>query len=74
MGATLLPSAPVLDELQRGTLRAQRIDQPSISRTVVLCYSRNIPLTNAATAISRLVRQVSETLCVDGLWPGATPI
>jgi LysR family nitrogen assimilation transcriptional regulator len=74
MGATLLPSAPVLDELQRGTLRAQRIDQPSISRTVVLCYSRNIPLTNAATAISRLVRQVSEKLCVDGLWPGATPI
>ncbi|MYN26999.1 LysR substrate-binding domain-containing protein [Duganella levis] len=74
MGATLLPSAPVLDELQRGTLRAQRIDQPSISRTVVLCYSRNIPLTNAATAISRLVRQVSERLCVDGLWPGATPI
>jgi LysR family nitrogen assimilation transcriptional regulator len=74
MGATLLPSAPVLDELQRGTLRAQRIDQPSISRTVVLCYSRNIPLTNAATAISRLVRQVSERLCVDGLWPGAAPI
>ncbi|MYN38201.1 LysR family transcriptional regulator [Duganella sp. FT109W] len=74
MGATLLPSAPVLDELQRGTLRAQRIDQPSISRTVVLCYSRNIPLTNAATAISRLVRQVSEKLCVEGLWPGATPL
>ncbi len=74
MGATLLPSAPVLDELQRGTLRAQRIYQPSISRTVVLCHSRNIPLTNAAAAISRLVRQVSEQLCADGLWPGALPI
>jgi LysR family nitrogen assimilation transcriptional regulator len=74
MGATILPSAPVLDELQRGALRAQRIHSPSISRTVVLCGSRNIPLTNAAAAISRLVRQVSDQLCADGTWPGATPI
>jgi LysR family nitrogen assimilation transcriptional regulator len=74
MGATILPSAPVLDELQRGTLRAQRIHSPAISRTVVLCGSRNIPLTNAAAAISRLVRQVSDRLCADGSWPGATPI
>jgi LysR family nitrogen assimilation transcriptional regulator len=74
MGATILPSAPVLDELQRGTLRAQRIHSPSISRTVVLCGSRNIPLTNAAAAISRLVRQVSDQLCADGSWAGATPI
>jgi LysR family nitrogen assimilation transcriptional regulator len=39
-----------------------------------LCHSRNIPLTNAAAVISRLVRQVSEQLCADGLWQGATPI
>lgn len=74
MGATILPSAPVLDELHRGTLRAQRIHKPPISRTVVLCSSRNIPPTNAAAAISKLVRQVSDQLCADGLWPGATPL
>lgn len=74
MGATILPSAPVLDELHRGTLRAQRIRSPSISRTVVLCSSRNIPLTNAAAAISRLVRQVSARLCAEGVWPGASPL
>lgn len=74
MGATILPSAPLLDELQRGTLRALRIHNPSISRTVVLCGSRNIPLTNAAAAISRLVRQVSDELCAEGVWPGATPL
>lgn len=74
MGATILPSAPVLDELQRGTLRAQRISEPSISRTVVLCYSRNIPLTNAANAVSRLVRQVALQLCADHVWPGATAL
>ena len=74
MGATLLPSAPVLDELQRGAMRAHPIRQPAISRTVVLCASKNIPLTNAAGAIGRLVRDVSEQLCAGGKWPGATPI
>ena len=74
MGATLLPAAPVLDELQRGTMRAHQIRQPAISRTVVLCASKNIPLTNAATAISRLVQQVSVQLCQSNAWPGATPL
>jgi LysR family nitrogen assimilation transcriptional regulator len=74
MGATILPSAPVLDELERGTLRAQPIHSPAISRTVVLCASKNIPLTNAAAAVSRLVQQVSAQLCTGGTWPGAKAI
>jgi LysR family nitrogen assimilation transcriptional regulator len=74
MGATILPSAPVLDELERGTMRAHRIHSPAISRTAVLCASRNIPLTNAAAAVSRLVQQVSLELCADHIWPGATAI
>jgi LysR family nitrogen assimilation transcriptional regulator len=74
MGATLLPSAPVLDELQRGTMRAHDVRAPAISRTVVLCASKNIPLTNAASAISRLVRQVSAELCAGAKWPGATAL
>jgi LysR family nitrogen assimilation transcriptional regulator len=74
MGATILPSAPVLDELERGTLRAQPIHSPAISRTVVLCASKNIPLTNAAAAVSRLVQQVSAQLCTGGTWPGAEAI
>ncbi|MYN18719.1 LysR family transcriptional regulator [Rugamonas sp. FT107W] len=71
MGATILPSAPVLDELERGAMRAHRIHSPSISRTVVLCASKNIPLTNAAAAVSRLVQQVSAQLSTSGAWPGA---
>lgn len=74
MGATILPTAPVLDELHRGSLRAQPIHSPSITRTVVLCSSRNIPPTNAAAAISKLVRQVSHRLCAEGAWPGATTL
>ncbi|MES2350305.1 MAG: LysR substrate-binding domain-containing protein [Pseudomonadota bacterium] len=74
MGATILPSAPVLDELERGAMRAHRILSPSISRTVVLCASKNIPLTNAAAAVSRLVQHVSRQLCAGNTWPGATVI
>ncbi|MBD8533255.1 MULTISPECIES: LysR substrate-binding domain-containing protein [unclassified Massilia] len=71
MGATLLPLAPLRAEIDSGILAAIPIENPPIRRSVTLCASRNIPLTNAAAAISRLVRQVTEMLCTDGSWPGA---
>ncbi len=74
MGATLLPVAPLLAEVERGAMRALPIFDPAIARTVVLCNSRNIPLTNAATAVSRLVAQVAHDLCASGAWIGARPL
>lgn len=74
MGATLLPVAPVQAEVERGAMRALAIHDPAISRTVVLCTSRNIPLTNAAAAVSRLVSQVARALCDSGDWIGARPV
>jgi LysR family transcriptional regulator, nitrogen assimilation regulatory protein len=71
MGATLLPVAPVQAEVERGAMRALAIDSPAVARTVVLCTSRNIPLTNAAAAVSRLVVQVAHALCAGGNWIGA---
>lgn len=71
MGATLLPLAPLRAEIESGALVAVPVHSPPIRRRVTLCASRNIPLTNAATAISRLVRQVTEMLCANGQWPGA---
>ncbi|MGX4641089.1 LysR substrate-binding domain-containing protein [Massilia sp. SYSU DXS3249] len=71
MGATLLPLAPLRAEIEAGALVATPVHSPPISRRVTLCASRNIPPTNAATAISRLVRQVTEMLCTNGEWPGA---
>ena len=71
MGATILPAAPLLAEIERGTMRSHAIHSPALSRTVVLCASKNIPLTNAAAAVSRLVLQVSAQLCAGGGWPGA---
>ncbi|MEN3277737.1 MAG: LysR family transcriptional regulator, nitrogen assimilation regulatory protein [Massilia sp.] len=71
MGATLLPLAPLRAEIESGALVATPLDSPAIRRRVTLYAFRNIPLTNAATAISRLVRQVTEMLCTSEQWPGA---
>jgi LysR family transcriptional regulator, nitrogen assimilation regulatory protein len=74
MGATILPVAPVLAEVERGAMRALSIHDPAISRTVALCTSRNIPLTNASAAVSLLVVQVAHALCASGAWIGARPL
>jgi LysR family nitrogen assimilation transcriptional regulator len=71
MGATILPVAPLLADVAGGAMRAVPIDSPAISRSVILCASKNIPLTNAAGAVSRLVVQVTRTLCDSGGWTGA---
>jgi LysR family nitrogen assimilation transcriptional regulator len=71
MGATILPVAPVLPEIERLAMRSLPINSPVLSRTVVLCTSRSIPLTNAATAISALAQRVATDLCQRGAWPGA---
>jgi LysR family nitrogen assimilation transcriptional regulator len=74
MGATILPVAPVLAEVERGAMRALPIHSPAISRTVALCTSRNIPLTNASAAVGQLVVQVARELCTSGAWIGAHPL
>lgn len=71
MGATLLPVAPLRAEIDQGQVSAYPLHSPGLARKVTLCASRNIPLTNAAAAISRLVAQVTAELCASGAWPGA---
>ena len=71
IGATILPAAPLLSDIERGLMRAQRIADVKLARSVVLCASKNIPLTNAAAAVERLVLAVTEELCASGRWLGA---
>jgi LysR family nitrogen assimilation transcriptional regulator len=77
MGATILPVAPLQADIVSGALCARPIAHTNatghagMSRTVALCGSKNIPLTNAGAAVGRLVRQVSIALCDSGQWPGA---
>ncbi|MFZ6843163.1 LysR substrate-binding domain-containing protein [Undibacterium sp. RuTC16W] len=72
MGATILPVSPLLTEIERGEMRASSISDVQLSRTVTLCASKNIPLTNAAMAVENLVLNVTRELCVSGKWLGTT--
>ncbi len=67
MGATILATAPLAAEIDRGELVALPIDEP-VSRSIALCASKNIPLTNAAAAVERLVLEVAHSLCESGQW------
>lgn len=71
MGATLLPAAPLQDQIDSGALVARPLHDPALSRSVTLCASKNIPLTNAAAAVGKLVHQVARDLCDSGGWRGA---
>lgn len=71
MGATILPVAPLQDAIERELILACPLNKPGISRTVSLCASKSIPLTNAAQAVANLVMEVSRQLCDSGRWHGA---
>lgn len=71
MGATIIPLAPLLDDIERGSMLAWPIAEPAISRTVMLCCSKTIPLTNAASAVARLVLDVTDELANSRRWLGA---
>lgn len=70
MGATILPVSPFLTEIERGEMRACTISDVALSRRVTLCSSKNIPLTNAAMAVEKLVLDVTRDLCLSGKWLG----
>lgn len=74
LGATILPVAPLLPEIERGLLVAYPISDVRMSRTVSLCYSKNIPLTNGAAAVRRLVLTVTRDLCESRQWSSATAL
>ncbi|MDY7578852.1 LysR substrate-binding domain-containing protein [Herbaspirillum sp. RTI4] len=68
LGATILPVAPLLSEIERGNMIATPISDARLTRTLVLCASKNIPLTTAAAAVSRLVLEVTDSLTQTGAW------
>lgn len=74
VGGTILPVAPFRAEIEQRRVVAHDIYRPAITRTLALCASRNIPMTHATRAVSKLVVLVTRALCGRGEWPGAEPI
>lgn len=73
MGHTLLPVMPLQHDLASGALCAVPV-APALTRRLVLCASRHIPLSTAATAVLQLTVTLTRTLCASGAWQDATPV
>jgi len=70
LGHTILPHSAVHEELENGTLRAQRIINPTIERHALLGSVARLPKSRAQQAIAALLIDVSRRLIADGKWVG----
>ncbi|MEN3292090.1 MAG: LysR family transcriptional regulator, nitrogen assimilation regulatory protein [Burkholderiales bacterium] len=71
IGATLLPMGAFHRQYRAGTLRADRIENLSIMRGLMLCVSETLPLTEAAQALHGLIIRVVNDLVHQGVWKEA---
>ena len=76
LGFTLLPPMPLMQDVLSGTLEiASLADSPlesPLTRRLMLCSSRHIPLSAAAQAVSRLTHRLTADLAQSGQWKGAS--
>jgi len=70
-GYTLLPVMPLQQDIAAGTLCAVSVERPVLTRRLVLCASKHIPLSAASVAVARLVVRLAEGLCTERAWQSA---
>ncbi|MFQ6016963.1 MAG: LysR family transcriptional regulator [Kiloniellaceae bacterium] len=67
LGSTVLPYGAVLPAVEAGSLRARRIDEPRLDRTLYMAYSNKHPASKAFVTISRLITDVVLDLAESGV-------
>ena len=70
-GCTLLPLAAVADEVAAGRLKAYRLVEPEVRRSVGLVLGRTRTPPAALWEAARLVRAQAAALVQSGAWPDA---
>lgn len=70
-GCTLLPLAAVADEVAAGRLKAYRLVEPEVRRSVGLVLGRTRTPPAALWEVARLVRAQAAALVQSGAWPDA---
>jgi LysR family nitrogen assimilation transcriptional regulator len=68
LGHAILPPAALEQELDAGLLAARPIHRPVLTRTVHVCFSRQVPMTPATRAVYRLAVSVACELCESSAW------
>ncbi|HEX7052850.1 MAG TPA: LysR family transcriptional regulator [Burkholderiales bacterium] len=70
---TVLPAAPVLEELRARRFSIAEITAPTLSQKVVLATSTHHPASLATRAVYRLIKDLVEKLKNAGGWPARYP-
>lgn len=73
-GPTIMPLGLAQREVLEGRLVAHRIVSHAMHRTLGLCVSVHLPMTNAKRAISQLIGDVMRELCGNGEWAGSRAV
>jgi LysR family transcriptional regulator, nitrogen assimilation regulatory protein len=68
LGFSIAPFAAIEKRLERGTLKARRIREPSLSGVLSIAFSPKKEATLAMKALYRIVRQETESLVRTGVW------
>jgi LysR family nitrogen assimilation transcriptional regulator len=68
MGCTLLPVMPLQNEIDLGMLKVIEVDTPTLTRSVMLCRSSQIPMSAAASSVWRVCIDLAQSLSRQGLW------
>ncbi|MBI2306784.1 MAG: LysR family transcriptional regulator [Rhodocyclales bacterium] len=74
LGYTLLPVMPLQNDIAAGTLCAVPVERPVLTRRLVLCASKHIPLSAASVAVARLAISLAEGLCAERAWQGGESV
>ncbi len=67
-GATILPWGAFSREHARGSVSAYRLEEMSVPRTLMLCTSGALPVSDTASIVSELVQEVVRDLVNGGHW------
>lgn len=70
LGYTLLPVMPLQNDIAAGKLCAVPLERPALTRRLMLCASKHIPLSAASVAVARLAVSLVATLCAEKAWDG----
>ena len=72
IGLTVQAASAFKGELSAGLLVGIPITQPNLKRDLAICANKEVPMSTASQAVSRLAIQVAKNLVNSGEWPFAT--
>lgn len=72
LGYTLLPVMPLQHDIESGALRAVPLERQVMTRRLMVCAAKHIPLSAASLAVSKIVVNLVNQLVTTQAWKGAS--